>query len=281
MRVVPILCLSAAICLAFPTEGQPQARPSVGADVALNSRYVWRGVTRRNDWVLQPDVVAAAASSSGFLTAGGWTNIEFSTASAEDPSEIGLGQTFGEWNLWGEYAWWVGPFDFSVGYARYFFADTAAAAAVGSSVFNTGELYADAGYRIGPLAPRAAAWFDFEDVKGAYFELSATYRVPVVPFAIPVLYFGGVLGLSAGQAINEEDPSEGAYFAENGLTHIDLSVQTQIYSPMGGALNNLYLTPSIHFQINHDAATRRVGGSPEDADKGSVWWFGFVLGWYK
>ena len=150
---------------------------------------------------------------------------------------------------------------------------------MGSTVFNTGEIYADGQVRLGPVTPRAAVWLDLEEVKGAYFELSATYRIPVLPLAIPSLYLGALAGISAGQAVNAADPEEGGYFAENGVTHVDFFARTQIYAPIG-PLRDLYITPDVHLLINFDEATKRTSRAPEDQDRGTKWLFSVALSWF-
>ena len=254
-----------------------QTRPAAAADVTLSSRYDWRGITRHNGWVLQGDLVGGVRFGSGFVTVGGWTNYELRLAEPAS-TDVGLGKHFGEWNVWAEVALWRGPFDVSVGHIRYF-VDEDAAAAVGTTVFNTGETYVDAQVRIGPFTPRAAVSLDLEKVKGAYIEIEAAYRIPVLPLAVPSLYVSVLGGFSAGQAIDTTDPSQGGYFATNGLTHIDFSARTQVYLPIG-PLKDLYATPEVHFVVNIDEATKRTSRSPEDADKATKWRFAVALSWY-
>jgi hypothetical protein len=278
MRCFALLVLATLLGFGVSPPLAGQARWTGAADATVASRYYWRGITRRNDWVLQADLVTGARFSGSFLTVGGWTNFEFSVA---DPAstDIGLGQHFGQWDLWAEFATWAGPFDLSLGYTRYFF-DEAAAAAVGSTVFNTGEFYANGQVRIGGFTPRVAVWLDLEEVKGAYFELSATYRIPVLPLAVPSLYLGALAGVSAGQAVNTADPEEGGYFAEDGVTHVDIFARTQVYAPIG-PVRDLYITPDVHLLINVDEATKRTSRALEDQDRGTKWLlFNIALSWF-
>ncbi|UCF19027.1 MAG: hypothetical protein JSU87_14010 [Gemmatimonadota bacterium] len=280
MRRLVVPALGALILLAAPCALEAQMRVSAAADVATNSRYVWRGITRRNDWVLQPDLAVGTTWPRSSLAIGGWANFEVSEADPEG-TEVGLGQPFGEMNLWAQFEYLAGPFGIGVGYMRYF-VDEGAAADVGTTVFNTTELYLDTRYRVGGLEPRATLWVDVDDVEGAYFEASVAYRLPVIPIAVPSLYLKMLYGFSWGQAVSEDDPEQGAYFGENGLTHIDFSAETQIYLPVPiGPLKRLYAVPALHFQVNKDDATQRVSRDPDDAGRGSFWWFGVALSWYK
>ena len=268
------------ILAALPGPLWGQARPAVAVDVAVDSRYVWRGITRRDGWVLQPDALAGAQWAWGSVSAGAWADIELSRAEPAS-EELGLGKALGEWNVWAQlerrFSLLDAPLDLAVGYVRYF-VDRSAAAAVGTTAFNTGELYLDGRWRLRDLEPRATLWYDIEEVKGAYAELGAAYRVPVFPLAVPSLYLRMVYGFSWGQAAG---PDEGGYFGEDGLTHIVFSVEAPVFSPLSiGPLGSLYATPSLHFQVNLDDATRRQGRAPADLDRGNVWWGGLVLSWF-
>jgi hypothetical protein len=277
MRCLGLVLLGVLVGLAAPPHLVAQARWTGAVDATVASRYYWRGLTRRNDWVLQADLATGARFSGSFLTVGGWTNLELSTA---DPgsNDIGLGRHFGEWNLWAEFAGWAGPFDFSLGYVRYVF-DEDRAAAAGSAVFNTGELYANGQVRVGAFNPKVAVWLDLEEVKGVYVELSLTGRLPVLPFAIPSLYFGALAGISAGQAVDPADPDAPGYFADDGLTHVDVFARMQIYAPIG-PVRDLYVTPDVHLLVNIDDATKRTSRAPEDQDRSTKWLVGVALSWY-
>jgi len=266
-----------------PADLEAQARAAAAADATVSSRYVWRGLTRRNGWVLQPNLVAGALWGSGSVSVGAWANIELARARPAS-QDLGLGDHFGEWNLWLQIertlALVGAPLHLAVGYNRYF-VDRTEAAARGVIALNTGELYVDGRWRLGDLEPRATLWYDPEEVKGAYGELGVGYRLPVFPLAVPSLYAEMLYGFSWGQAIDEGDPTAAAYFAENGLTHIDFSVEAQIYLPVPIiSLQDLYATPFLHFQVNLDEATRRASRARDDADRGNVWWGGVSLSWF-
>ena len=195
--------LPPAICalglLAVPLPLFAQTGLTGGADVAFNTRYVWRGITRSSGWVLQGDAVVGARWPNASAVVGGWANLEL--YSADPTRDLTLGRKLGEWNAWAEFSWWDEPFELDLGYIRYWF-DEESAAAAGANAFDTGEVYADFGLRLGSFVPRARVWVDFEEVKGAYFELDAAYRLPVFPLAVPSLYVGITGGFSAGQAVN-------------------------------------------------------------------------------
>ncbi len=282
LRWSTVSCVGAVALLSIVIIGEleAQTRVSGSADVAVSSRYVWRGITRRNDWVLQPDAILGMAWPTGSLSLGAWTNFEFSTAEPGS-ADIGLGERFGEANIWiqldREFEFFDAPANVSIGSVRYF-VDESAAAVVGTTAFNTYEVYLDGRWRLGAMEPRATIWYDFDEVKGFYAELSVAQRVPILPLAVPSLYLKMQYGFSWGQEAGSTDPGERGYFTRDGLTHIDFSAEAQIYMPVG-PVTDLYLTPLLHFQVNTDDATRRLSRAPE-GEQGSMWWGGLSLSWF-
>jgi hypothetical protein len=151
---------------------------------------------------------------------------------------------------------------------------------VNSVVHNTHEVYGSAQLRLGPLTPKVAGWLDVDEVKGGYVETSLTLGIPVLPIAVPVLYVGALAGFSFNQDPNPTRPEEGYYYVGEGLTHVDLSLKTQVFLPVPGALSHLYLTPAFHLQINEDPTTRVTTGMPQDFDHRTKLWGSLTLSWY-
>lgn len=249
-----------------------QVRLPWGADLVTWSRYEWRGITRRNAWVAQPDLFGGLAVGNFHLTAGGWVNFEFTVADTLIPAAIGLGRRIGEWNAWLEGQFHFRRGELAGGITTYHFLDRSAAAAFGNTVFNTWELYGRVEGRPGPLAFRLAAWLDVDDVDGAYFEPSATYRIPLLPLqpvGVPVIDIGLRAGWNAGQR----------YFASDGLTHVELFLAPQLHATV--FRRTLTLAGSAHVQHNEDAATRRTSRLPSDADDRISLWFGLRASFYR
>jgi hypothetical protein len=242
------------------------AQWALGVDTGVWSRYHWRGLTRRNGAVWQTDLMVARRLGPTFLTLGGWTSIELSRADPRIAEDIGLGHFFGEVDAWLEWSY-VPPgtgVELALGYTRYWFPRASAAAALGSAVVQTGEAYARLIPRVGPLTPRLAVWYDPHQTKGAYLEAGLAYDLVVLPALWPVLRFGGVAGLSAGQAVDPADPAEPGYFTDNGPTHVDLYTQAQLSLGIAGV--PIYLLPAAHLQFNVDQSvkvTDRAGGTAD------------------
>ena len=66
------LALLLALGLPSPACGQVY----LGLDAALTSPYVWRGVTRANGWVVQPECFTSVRTGDGFLSGGAWASYE-------------------------------------------------------------------------------------------------------------------------------------------------------------------------------------------------------------
>lgn len=279
-RLAPALLGGVAALALDPQTASPQVRLPWGIDVVTASRYEWRGITRRNAWVAQPDLFGGLAVGNFHLTAGGWMNFEFTVADTLIPAAIGLGRRIGEWNGWFEGQFHFRRGEIAAGITAYHFPNPAAAEAFGNTVFDTWELYGRVEGRPGPLALRLAGWLDVDAVDGAYLEPSLVYRIPLVPLqpvGIPVIDLGLRAGVSLGQAA--QDGSENGYFAEDGLTHAELFVAPQLHATLFS--RNLTLAGSVHLQHNEDPATRRASRLPSDADDRFTLWFGLRASYYR
>jgi hypothetical protein len=245
-----------------------------GTDLNLRSRYVWRGLTRHDGWVFQPDVFASYGLARDLrLTAGAWTNVQL--AHAAESTGIGFRRRWaGETNLWGEVAVTSGIIDGSAGWTAYLFRD----GTVGmTSPGNTSELYLRLEtLELPVVVPRIFIADDVGAVGGAYLEAGTSVRVPVwtnVIVPIGSLILDGVVGWSLGQEVNRTEPDQAAYFARRGITHVDLSASmTTGATPLGPF--TAAVRAEFHLQLNRDSATRRVH---RDEEQGHVTWAGFTL----
>ena len=246
-----------ALCAAFCAAAAPvSAQFEVGADVGMNSQYIWRGLNIANPSVSQPSVWATVSSSTLSFNAGIWGNVEMSTAAAGDLSLRG-GAGLGEVDYFGEVSTAVGSADLAFGAIYYTFQG-----GPGASDANTFEVYGSVGTTL-PLSPSLTVYYDVADVKGAYLEAG-------IGRAAGAFDLGALAGYSAGQEINPSAPGEVGYFAESGLTHIDFSAATSFDA------GSLSIAPAIHFQISGDAATKAITATGTSRAK---FWFGFALSW--
>ena len=67
----------------------------------------------------------------------------------------------------------------------------------------------------------------------------------------------GQAGYSLGQEMNDNDPTEVAYFKDAGLTHFDISASTTI-GYFGLWLFNVAFHIEVHVPINRDAYTKET-----------------------
>jgi hypothetical protein len=260
----------ASAVLSFP--------PVAGAQVVLTSdagafnAYVWRGVTLTNQVVLQPDAYLAIPAGGGSLILGAWGNID--AGQYDDPvndlSEGGGTSSFNatEVDLWAEYGRGLSPhLSGTLGGILYLFPNDAG---LTNAVNRTVEIYGKLQATGVPLTPKLSAWYDVDKVDGLYLEGSVAQPITAIP-GFPVT-LGALAGFSAGQGVNENDPSQIANFAENTFTHADLSAT--------GALTAgpVTISPTVHLLLLNDDFTQITKpGVTKDAKA----WAGVTLTWSK
>lgn len=233
------------------------AQVSVGADVALNSVYNWRGVSLTNKPVIQPD---AYISVAGF-TAGVWANVEPTKYDTTDISEGGGARSgVAEIDYWVEYGRTTGIVSWTAGWVAYTYNKNNAGL---DNTYNTSEVYASASLDNLPFTPSLGVWYDIDNVKGLYIEPSVTYPIAVAPtVSLDVTLLAAV---SAGQEVNTSKPNEGANFANGGLAHADLGVTTSF------SAGPFSIAPVFHLQwcnddfvkvtsIGHTSSVKAWGG---------------------
>jgi uncharacterized protein (TIGR02001 family) len=243
------------------------AQATVGADVALFSSYVWRGVSLTNRPVAQPNVYLTLPTGKATFTAGGWANVD--VGAYDDPtsdiSQSGGASSFNlaEFDPWAEVSVPVGKAIVTGGVVGYVYPNDPPAAATAD--VNTWELYGKVGLGV-PLSPKLAVYYDVDKVNGAYLEGTIAHAVPIGRMS---LNLGALAGFSAGQAESTEDINN---FAENGFTHLDLSAGMPI--PAGV----LSITPVFHFLVNGDAVTKITSPTDESDVKA---WGGVTISWAR
>lgn len=255
---------------------ESHAQVVAGTDIEFATDYIWRGISRTTDPVIQPGVYVGISRSDSYMAAGGWASIEPFGADSLDLSDTGLGRSgIGEINLWAEGSSKIGKVDVGVGWLGYFFRDSVGEGGRDSR-HNANELYARLQMTAGPLTPKLVAWYDLDYTHGAYLEGSLDLRVPLLPLrlaALRSLHLTALAGWSLGQEVNESKPSQGTHFNEAGLTHVDLSAWSSFV-----VVKDWSVAAAFHFQINADSATKRTDGEPE-AESDTKIWFGITASW--
>jgi hypothetical protein len=242
------------------------------SDAGAFNNYTWRGVTMTNKLVVQPDAYLTVPAGGGAAVLGAWGNID--AGRYDDPvhdlSEGGgmAGFDATEIDVWAEYGHPLGAdFAGTVGGLLYLFPNEAG---LTNAVNRTFEVYGKLQATGLPLAPKVAAFLDVAKVKGLYVETSLAQTVSGIK-GFPIT-FGALAGWSAGQGVNADELTEIANFAEDGLTHLDLSATGAL------AAGPITLAPTAHLVIpsNEFAKVTRPGVTHDV--KG---WLGLTLTWSK
>jgi len=247
------------------------AQVTLTSDAGVFNAYAWRGVTLTNQFVLQPDLYLTIPGGGGSVVMGAWGSIDAGQYDdANDLSEGGGTTSFDatEVDLWAEYGRPLGrKLAGTLGGVLYLYPNEAG---LTNEVNRTAEVYGKLQLTGVPLVPKLAAWYDVDKVKGLYLEGSVAQSVAGIP-GFP-LTLGALAGFSAGQGINQDDPGEIANFADDGLTHVDLSASGSL------SAGPLTISPTLHLLLLNDEFTQITKpGTTRDAKA----WAGVTLTWSK
>jgi hypothetical protein len=271
MKVRYLLGLTAfGILLALP-QRDAAAQTEVGAQLDLFSSYVWRGLSLTNKPVVQPDLWVSFPAGNASITIGGWSSIDLGEYDDpdDDISESGGLSAFNyaEFDPYGEVSFTTGKTSITGGITAYIYpndVDEAPNGGLGSGS-NTWEVYSTVGFDV-PLAPEFSVYYDFDKIKGFYFEGAASHSLPLGESH--TLDLGALVGFNAGQGVDPED--ESFNFADDGFTHLDLSAGV----PFSAGVFSI--TPVLHFQVSGDDFTKLT--SPTDESDVKLWG-GVSIGW--
>ncbi len=164
----------------------------------------------------------------------------------------------------------------ALGGIRYTFRGTAPTAGR-TRADNTTELFVNLRGTSKYIVPGVALWLDVDRVRGTYIEGSVTVPVLANPLTAPffVLVTQAAVGYTLGQDVNTQDPSQGAYFARAGVTHVDFSASTDL------TLRPLRVPTVLrlegHVQFSTDDATRPTSARPSDARRSGKLWAALAL----
>jgi hypothetical protein len=255
------------------------AQATIGADLGLFSSYVWRGLSLTNKPVAQPDLYVTFPAGQASITLGGWASIDLGKYDNpnKDISESGGSSAFNfaEFDPWAEISYTVGKATLTGGATAYIYPnkDTAPLFAL-TSDFNTVEIYGKVAFDA-PLAPKLAAWYDVDKIKGLYAEASVSHTLQASEKVGVTL--GALAGFNAGQDADLDasgtPTAEFFNFADDGFTHLDLSAAVPF------SAGPLSLSPALHVVINGDDATKVT--SPTNVDKDVKFWGGVTISWSK
>jgi hypothetical protein len=278
--------LGATLVVVSAIAGQPLQAQTVGADLALFSSYVWRGLSLTNKPVAQPDLYVTFPAGNASVTIGGWANIDLGKYDdlENDISESGglSAVNFAEFDPWVEVAFPVGKATITAGATAYIYPnnlDNQSATfepTIGllTKDNNTVEVYGKLAIDA-PLSPKINAYYDVDKVKGLYVEGSVSHTIPASENV--GVTFGALAGFNAGQDADLDaagnPQAEFFNFADNGFTHLDLSAS------VGLTAGIFSITPALHFVINGDDGTKFT--SPSGDLKDVKLWGGATISWSK
>jgi hypothetical protein len=252
-----------------------QAQATFGVDLDLFSSYVWRGLSLTNKPVAQPAVYVTFPTGNAEITVGGWASIDLGQYDgASDISESGGTSAFNlaEFNPYAEVSFPAGKATLTAGVTGYIYPNDFGL----TSDANTVEIYGKVGVDA-PLSPELSIYYDIDKIKGAYIEAGVSHSLPASEKVSVDL--AGVVGFSAGQGVPDDPLSDESFnFADNGLTHVDLSAGVPFAA---GAFS---ITPVLHFVINVDDAVKvtkfdETTGLPNSKDV--KLWGGVSLSWSR
>lgn len=253
------------------------AQVTVGSDVAVNSRYMFWGLTLSNKPVWQPDVYVTFA---GF-TAGVWGNFEFSKQSGPNDYTSGgnrSGNT--EVDYWAEYNRTVGTVAAKLGVIRWTYSlkNTGSLSPYADQTnfpglqngpdINSTEIYGAVTLSSLPLSPNLTVYYDADIYKGFFGWVSVSKSVPIGPKSL-------TLGALAGGSTQESNlgSSEIPLFTKAGFTHFDFSASLPL------TVGAISLSPNAHFQICNDLTTRLTSGTQLNGH--TAFTFGVTASWSR
>lgn len=256
--------------LAALTAAPAAAQTEFGVDASVFSSYVWRGITLTSKPVLQPAAWVSFPIGNASLTIGGWANVDIGEYDGTNDIAEGGGTSLNlaEFDPYAEIGYTLGKASLTWGVTGYLYPNDAGL----TDDFNTWEAYGKVAIDA-PLSPGLAAYYDFDKVKGLYFEGSVGHGVPV---GTTTLNLGATAGFSAGQHADIENgvPQADFFnFVDNGFTHLDLSASVDVSA---GAFT---FSPVLHFQVNGDDATKF--NDLKNFDDDFKIWGGVTISWSK
>ncbi|MBA3318109.1 MAG: hypothetical protein H0T50_08475 [Gemmatimonadales bacterium] len=201
----------------------------------------------------------------------GWANIDLGKYDnpEDDISESGGLSAFNlaEFNPYAEVSFGAGKATLTGGVIGYIYPNDLTDDSNGgyNSDINTWEVYGKVGLDA-PLAPELSIYYDVDKVQGAYIEGAVSHSVALGESR--TLDLGGAVGLNVGQGV---DSDESFNFADDGLTHVDLS------AGLPWTAGIFSITPVLHFQINADDITKFHSPSSDGSDV--KLWGGVSFGW--
>ncbi len=188
-----VLSLLVPFTMGAAQTAQAKIETSVSLDVALYSKYIWRGIDFVDDWVAQP----AFTAGIGNFSVGAWADYNLT-------DQINLKNKVDEVDLWADYTFSFGKFSVPLGIALYTFPNT--------SFEQTTELYTGVSYDW-IVTPSVMINWDVDEAHGFYFKGALDYSLDLPKISDVV---GWSLGVGASIAYGTNDHNSYYYATDKG-----------------------------------------------------------------
>ncbi len=249
------------------------AQVTIGTDVALNSRYMFWGLTLSNRPVVQPDVWVSVAGFTG----GVWGNVELTKDSkASDLTSGGTRSGVTEVDYWLEYGRSLATADVKLGVIRWTYplsnTGTLGPCVPSCGIPNNGpdinstEVYGAVTLSKLPLSPNVTAYYDVDLYKGLYGWVSLSHSIPVATTSVSL---SALMGLCA--AMSNTGASQLPLYTKHGITHFDFSAAVPF------TVGSMSVNPNAHFQVNVVDDTKFTSATQSNGR--TVFTIGATLSW--
>ena len=222
---------------------------SFGSDIAVNSKYLWRGIEFNEDPVFQPDVWV---SFKGF-TATVWGNMEL-TDVYDGSGENGAKNDFTEVDYILDYSNSFNNINYSIGWIYYDFPHT--------RFTDTHELYVALGYDAF-LAPTVTLYRDLRANDGYYLTFSISHDIELKNFFNSTLSTGAAISMASEKMTNY-------YYGDDEKKVTDGLLSASLSIPI---TKNVAIVPSVNYSALIDGGVR----NQNLGDKDDNLWFGFNI----
>ncbi len=219
--IVTLMTLVLVLVLGWAPARAAEAKWEVEAELAFNSKYVWRGMNLVDDWVIQPSLTI----SRGGFSANFWANYE-------PTDETGHQHKMTEVDLTAQYTFEIGDFSIPLGLIHYLFPNTTAPA--------TTEVFAGVSYDW-LVTPSLTIYHDLDQAHGQYLSLGLDYA-----YQIPLGLKQATLGLEMGAGVGYASSDYNRFYYG-----VDEAAWSDWYAslalPLGLLGDKLTLTPRVTY----------------------------------
>lgn len=222
------------------------AQPTAGADLSVQSKYIWRGMNFNDQAVFLPD---AWLSWQGFTAT--------LVGELEMTDVYQRHNQFTEVDYYLEYGRSFGPVGAALGYGHYVYPHT--------GTLSTGELYGKLKSSLKIVEVSVSAFYDAEEAGGLYLS-------PQISRSLPLKYVQPVLSLSAGYANKRHNRY---YFLDSTTAGIDHSGFCDLTAGLGLSYGlpgpwGRYLTLSGNLNWSYILDEKLAAAFPDQ--RSNVWW---------